>query len=53
MLRFLELETQAPKQETKLKLIIRHLGAESTQGTTMVIIIRNNYEQQVTNQKQE
>jgi hypothetical protein len=28
-LKFLELETQAPKQETKLELIIRQLGAES------------------------
>jgi hypothetical protein len=52
-LKFLELETQAPKQETKLELIIQHLGAESVQGTPMVIIIRNNFKQQVTNQKRE
>jgi hypothetical protein len=38
ILKFLELETQAPKQETKLKLIIQHLGAKSAQGTMMVII---------------
>ncbi len=50
ILKFLELGTQAPKQETKLKLIIQHLGAESAQDTMMVIImIRNNYEHQVTN----
>jgi hypothetical protein len=53
ILNFLELETQAPKQETRLKLIIRHLGVESAQGTTVVIIIRNNYEKRVTNQRQE
>lgn len=29
------------------------MGAESAQGTTVVIIIRNNYEQQLTNQRQE